>query len=82
MRERTAIIGGSGLYEMEGLTRLEETALITPFVATADAFLCGTLHEREGVFQPRHGRQHQDRKLRFRGQREQVCGQERQHVLL
>jgi len=55
---KIGIIGGSGLYEMEGLTRLEEHRLSTPFGEPSDAFLAGVLHGREVVFLPRHGKGH------------------------
>jgi 5'-methylthioadenosine phosphorylase len=55
---KIGIIGGSGLYEMEGLTRLEEHRLSTPFGEPSDAFLSGVLHGREVVFLPRHGKGH------------------------
>jgi 5'-methylthioadenosine phosphorylase len=55
---KIGIIGGSGLYEMEGLTRLEEHALETPFGDPSDAFVSGVLHGREVVFLPRHGKGH------------------------
>ena len=55
---KIGIIGGSGLYEMEGLTRLEEHALDTPFGAPSDLYISGVLHGREVVFLPRHGKGH------------------------
>jgi len=55
---KIGIIGGSGLYEMEGLTRLEEHALATPFGAPSDAYISGVLHGREVIFLPRHGKGH------------------------
>jgi 5'-methylthioadenosine phosphorylase len=55
---KIGIIGGSGLYQMEGLTRLEEHALKTPFGAPSDAYVSGVLHGREVVFLPRHGKGH------------------------
>jgi len=55
---KIGIIGGSGLYEMAGLTRLEEHALATPFGAPSDVYISGVLHGREVVFLPRHGTGH------------------------
>ena len=52
------ILGGSGLYQMEGLEDTEEVQLSTPFGAPSDAFLCGTLDGVRLVFLPRHGRGH------------------------
>jgi len=55
---KIGIIGGSGLYEMEGLTRLEEHTLDTPFGAPSDTYVSGVLHGREVIFLPRHGKGH------------------------
>lgn len=52
------VIGGSGLYEMEGLTDVHEVALETPFGAPSDAYIVGRLDELQLVFLPRHGRGH------------------------
>ncbi len=52
------VIGGSGLYEMEGLTRVTSVKVATPFGKTSDDFIIGTLHGRRVAFLPRHGRGH------------------------
>ena len=52
------VIGGSGLYEIEELTDIQEIAVETPFGAPSDAFICGTLGAAKMVFLPRHGRGH------------------------
>jgi 5'-methylthioadenosine phosphorylase len=52
------VIGGSGLYEMEGLADIREEALETPFGSPSDAYITGTLGETSMVFLPRHGRGH------------------------
>jgi len=52
------VIGGSGLYEIEGLTSVEEVKLQTPFGAPSDAYVTGELEGRKLVFLPRHGRGH------------------------
>ena len=52
------IIGGSGLYRMEGLEVVEEVALKTPFGPPSDTYIVGNLGGREVVFLPRHGRNH------------------------
>lgn len=52
------VIGGSGLYEIEGLTQLEEVRLETPFGAPSDVYICGRLDDVRLVFLPRHGRGH------------------------
>jgi len=55
---RIGIIGGSGLYHLEGFTRQKWVKIRTPFGPPSDDLLCGTLSEREVVFLPRHGRGH------------------------
>mgnify|MGYP001199983643 CR=1 FL=1 len=52
------VIGGSGLYEIEGLTDIEEVSLETPFGAPSDVFITGMLDGVRMVFLPRHGRGH------------------------
>jgi len=52
------VIGGSGLYEIEGLTDLREVSLDTPFGAPSDSFVIGRLGGASMVFLPRHGRGH------------------------
>lgn len=52
------VIGGSGLYEMEGLTDVAEVILTTPFGEPSDAFITGVLDGVRMVFLPRHGRGH------------------------
>jgi len=52
------IIGGSGLYELDGLTNLRETRVQTPFGEPSDALIQGRLGDTELVFLPRHGRGH------------------------
>ncbi|MDB6110983.1 MAG: S-methyl-5-thioadenosine phosphorylase [Pedosphaera sp.] len=55
---RVGIIGGSGLYHIEGFTRQKWVEVKTPFGAPSDQFLTGELSGREVVFLPRHGRGH------------------------
>lgn len=52
------VIGGSGLYEIEGLQDVKEVFIETPFGAPSDAFMTGTLDGIRMVFLPRHGRGH------------------------
>jgi 5'-methylthioadenosine phosphorylase len=53
------VLGGSGLYEMEGLTGLREMAMETPYGAPSDVLVRGALpNGTEMVFLPRHGRGH------------------------
>jgi 5'-methylthioadenosine phosphorylase len=55
---RIGIIGGSGLYHIEGFTRQKWVKVKTPFGAPSDDFLTGELAGREVVFLPRHARGH------------------------
>ena len=57
-KHRIGIIGGSGLYHIEGFTRQKWVKVKTPFGPPSDAFLTGRLAGREVVFLPRHGRGH------------------------
>ncbi|HEX6199040.1 MAG TPA: S-methyl-5'-thioadenosine phosphorylase, partial [Thermoanaerobaculia bacterium] len=52
------VIGGSGLYRMEGLTVREERRLETPFGEPSDVFVLGELEGRRVAFLSRHGRGH------------------------
>ncbi len=53
-----AIIGGSGLYDIEQLTDITEVAVKTPFGDPSDAIRIGTLAGQRVAFLPRHGRGH------------------------
>ena len=55
---RVAVIGGSGLYQIEGLRDVEEVRIKTPFGPPSDAITVGTLEGRRVAFLPRHGRGH------------------------
>ncbi|MHC4390478.1 MAG: S-methyl-5'-thioadenosine phosphorylase [Planctomycetota bacterium] len=52
------IIGGSGLYAMDGFTAAGEVAVQTPFGSPSDAIMVGDLEGVEVAFLPRHGRGH------------------------
>jgi 5'-methylthioadenosine phosphorylase len=52
------IIGGSGLYQIEGLTQARWETVDSPFGAPSDALLTGNLDGVDVVFLPRHGRGH------------------------
>jgi len=52
------VIGGSGLYEMEGLTGVESVSLDTPFGKPSDCYITGMLDGVKVAFLPRHGRGH------------------------
>jgi len=59
MSERiVGVIGGSGLYEMEGLEDLQTITLKTPFGEPSDAYVVGHLEGVKVVFLPRHGKGH------------------------
>ena len=55
---RIGIIGGSGLYQMDGLTQIEETEVDTPFGKPSDAYRLGTLEGKRVAFLARHNRNH------------------------
>jgi len=52
------VIGGSGLYEIEGLADARWVAIESPFGAPSDQLLCGRIGSTRLVFLPRHGRGH------------------------
>jgi len=52
------VIGGSGLYHMEGLANVSEVEVDTPFGKPSDPLVQGKLGERSLVFLPRHGKGH------------------------
>ena len=52
------VIGGSGLYELEGLTDIEFVSVQTPWGKPSDDLVVGRLGETKMVFLPRHGRGH------------------------
>ncbi len=52
------IIGGSGLYEIEGFSDREELSVSTPFGAPSDKIVSGLLAGRRVFFLPRHGKGH------------------------
>ena len=52
------IIGGSGLYAMDGLTDVREVEVETPFGAPSDVVVAGRLGGTQLLFLPRHGRGH------------------------
>lgn len=57
-KNRIGIIGGSGLYHIEGFTRQKWVKVKTPFGRPSDDLLTGRLAGREVVFLPRHARGH------------------------
>jgi 5'-methylthioadenosine phosphorylase len=52
------VIGGSGLYRMEGMTDVEEVAVETPFGDPSDVITVGKVEGVSMAFLPRHGRGH------------------------
>ena len=52
------ILGGSGFYEIEGFSQLEEITLATPFGKPSGPFILGELNGVKTAFLPRHGRGH------------------------
>jgi len=48
------VIGGSGLYEIEGLTDVESISIDTPWGSPSDDLIVGTLGDTKMVFLPRH----------------------------
>jgi 5'-methylthioadenosine phosphorylase len=55
---RIGIIGGSGLYKMEGMTKVEKVKVSTPFGEPSDAIILGNLEGVRVAFLPRHGEGH------------------------
>jgi 5'-methylthioadenosine phosphorylase len=55
---KLAVIGGSGVYDMEALTDVEERQITTPFGDPSDHIVVGTLSGKRIAFLPRHGRGH------------------------
>jgi len=52
------IIGGSGLYDIDGLSDAQWQTVESPWGTPSDDILCGTLNGTEMAFLPRHGRGH------------------------
>ena len=51
-------MGGSGLYQMDGLTGIQEHLISTPFGAPSDALITGEMEGMQVAFLARHGRGH------------------------
>lgn len=56
---RIGVIGGSGLYQLEGIKKIDELELTTPFGSPSAPFVVAELNAKEVVFLPRHGKHHQ-----------------------
>lgn len=57
-QQRIGVIGGSGVYNIDGLTDTEWVEVNSPFGKPSDAFLLGALNGQPMAFLPRHGRGH------------------------
>jgi 5'-methylthioadenosine phosphorylase len=55
---RIGVIGGSGLYKMDGMTEVRKVKVSTPFGEPSDAIIMGTLEGIRVAFLPRHGEGH------------------------
>ncbi len=55
---KIGVIGGSGLYRMEGMTEVEEVEIETPFGKPSDVITVGKVEGVSMAFLPRHGRGH------------------------
>lgn len=72
-RVEIGILGGTGLYEIEGIEDIEEIKLETPLGSPSDAYITGSLEGKRVAFLSRHGRGH--RVLPFEiNYRANICG--------
>jgi len=55
---KIGIIGGSGVYNIEGISHLKEISVATPFGKPSDKIMTGRLEGKEVAFLPRHGKGH------------------------
>lgn len=55
---KIGIIGGSGLYDIEGIKKVKRLEVKTPFGLPSDRYITGELGGKEVVFLPRHGKGH------------------------
>lgn len=55
---RIGIIGGSGLYKIEGMKDIKQVSVSTPFGSPSDKITIGSLEGKEVVFLPRHAKGH------------------------
>jgi len=56
---RIGVIGGSGLYDLEGIKKIDEISINTPFGEPSGKFILSNLEGKEIVFLPRHAKHHQ-----------------------
>src|SRR3990172_2309732 len=57
-KAKIGVMGGRGLYDIEGMTGIQEVEINTPFGKPSDTILVGKLGGVGIAFLPRHGRQH------------------------
>ncbi|HKK97857.1 MAG TPA: S-methyl-5'-thioadenosine phosphorylase, partial [Marivita sp.] len=57
-QRKLGVIGGSGLYAVDGMADADWVSVDTPWGAPSDQFFCGSLDGLDVVFLPRHGRGH------------------------
>jgi 5'-methylthioadenosine phosphorylase len=55
---KIAVIGGTGLYQIDGLTDIQEVDVTTPFGKPSDSIVVGRLDDTGVAFLPRHGKGH------------------------
>lgn len=55
---KIGVIGGSGLYEIQGFTLIKKKKLSTPFGNPSEQYLLGEINGAEVIFLPRHGKHH------------------------
>ena len=55
---KVGVIGGTGLYQLEGMTKVKELKVKTPFGDPSDAIILGEIDGVKVAFLPRHGRGH------------------------
>jgi 5'-methylthioadenosine phosphorylase len=58
LQAKIGVVGGSGLYRMEGMTDVEEVSVVTPFGNPSDVITIGNVSGVPMAFLPRHGRGH------------------------
>ena len=60
-KAKIGVIGGSGLYDIEGMTKIEEANINTPFGKPSDTIVVGRLEGVGIAFLPRHGQSNERR---------------------
>ena len=57
-KAKIGVIGGSGIYEIEGMSVIDEVKIKTPFGDPSDSLVRAQFEDREFIFLPRHGKGH------------------------